>query len=127
MNQFDICRWGGARPLVAWSAWRAFLRSLLIATAVSTIAGAQQPRVAAPRLARSIGHIAPGNGVEAMAFSPDGRFAATADGDHKVLVWHVETGAEIRRIDAPCCGSAVQLDLRGDELTVTRDDEVAVW
>lgn len=46
-----------------------------------------------PQLVLPTGHT---DGIESVAFSPDGRYALSGSGDHTLKLWEVSTGREVR-------------------------------
>ncbi|SIO58316.1 WD40 repeat [Singulisphaera sp. GP187] len=68
--------------------------------------------------------------VNSVAFSPDGRFLAAADGDGAIKVWDSRTGQLIRTIGKAHSGYASSIAYHPDGLhlaSVGADDRVKIW
>lgn len=66
--------------------------------------------------------------VNALAFSPDGRFLATGSSDHTVRIWLVVDGTEIARLPHPDSLFVLTFDGDGQRLArATWDRVVRIW
>ncbi|MCC2113286.1 MAG: hypothetical protein KDJ16_14725, partial [Hyphomicrobiales bacterium] len=74
-------------------AMRAIFSAILIATGLALAGPVAASEDQAIAITPTIGH---DTAASAVAFSPDGRFAATGAGDNAVKLWDVATGRLIR-------------------------------
>jgi WD40 repeat protein len=80
--------------------------------------------VATGRELRTLAHP---EGVDAVAFSPDGRLALTLSGDGTVKLWEVATGRELRTLAGHSVTSVAFSPNGRLALTGSRDGTATLW
>jgi WD40 repeat protein len=100
-----------------------FLASLILALISLSPILAQDGQ---PQLVVGMGHV---NVIGTLACSPDGKYLASGSGDNKIKIWSVETGTELRSINAHT-KTVASISISPDGRFIAsggNDDDVKIW
>jgi WD40 repeat protein/transcriptional regulator with XRE-family HTH domain len=79
-------------------------------------------------LARPVARMDHGDRVQALAYSPDGRYLATASSDHTAVIWDATGGTELARLAHDAAVADVAFSPDGRYLATASDDGTTrVW
>lgn len=101
----------------------ALLQANVLATHASPYR-AEGVQSARPRFVVQTGHAFP---ILSAAFSPDGRFVATASFDQKVILWDTHAGAELLRLPHPLPVIGVSFSSDSKRVLTAAPDRARLW